>query len=683
MELSDGIKNIKGIGDKSEKLFNKLGIFSVEELLCFYPREYDVIGKIETVRDASERCASGGMAVLDVEPLSRPVVADAGKLKIVRCKMGDESGTVTAVWFNMPFMAKKLQAGGHRILRGRIARRGGNVEINHPRILTRKEYEDMAGRPMPIYGLTAGLTNNMVQKAVRAALNETDLGDDFLPAGIREENGLMDYKDAVARVHFPKDGNECVNAKKRLAFDEFFFFSLGLSMLKKNKHKKESNYRLDSFCLADRLIDSLKFRLTAGQEGAWRDIKRDLSSGFEMNRLIQGDVGSGKTIIAVLALLSAVEGGHQGAIMAPTEALAKQHCKTFEGLFEGLNVKLCLLVGSMSASEKKKARARIESKEADIIIGTHALIQENVVFADLALAVTDEQHRFGVRQRKSFSEKGAEPHMLVMSATPIPRTLAMILYGDLDASVIDSMPAGRLPIKNCAVDESYRPRAFKFIESQIAMGRQAYVVCPLIEESDGLDAQNVTDCSNMLRRALPPDVRIDVMHGRLSPSEKNDVMEKFFRHEIDVLVSTTVIEVGIDVPNATVMMIENAERFGLAQLHQLRGRVGRGGEQSYCIFMAKDASKETMERLSILENSNDGFYVAEQDLRLRGPGDFFGIRQSGMFDFKIADIYRDADMLKAANAAAEKFGEKDIMLLCRKHDWIKRKILSYSGDVSL
>ena len=402
-----------------------------------------------------------------------------------------------------------------------------------------------------------------------------------------------------------------------------------------------------------------------------------------MNRLIQGDVGSGKTIVSILALSAVVWQGHQGAIMVPTEVLAGQHYETFKQLLEPLGIRVGLLTGSMTAAGKRQVQEQIVRHEIDIVVGTHALIQEKVEYADLALVVTDEQHRFGVRQREEFFAKGKEPHMLVMSATPIPRTLAIILYGDLDVSVIRGLPHGRLPIQNCVVGTDFRPQSYRFITKEVAKGRQVYVICPMVEDSENMEAENVTDYVEMLRTAVPASVRIEMLHGRMKPAVKNEIMDTFARGEIDVLVSTTVIEVGINVPNATVMMVENAERFGLAQLHQLRGRIGRGTEQSYCIFMTGNPSKETKERLQVLVDTNDGFQVAEEDLKQRGPGDLFGIRQSGDLDFKLADIYQDAAILKQANEMATRFERTDIIELCKKYQGLREKLEQYTDDVFL
>jgi ATP-dependent DNA helicase RecG len=411
----------------------------------------------------------------------------------------------------------------------------------------------------------------------------------------------------------------------------------------------------------------------------WKEIKDDMASEYAMNRLIQGDVGSGKTILAVLALLMAVKNGYQASIMVPTEVLAKQHYRSFCSMLAEFDVSVCLLVGSMTAKEKNEAYDRIREHKVDIIVGTHALIQEKVVYNNLALVITDEQHRFGVKQREKLMTKGSSPHVLVMSATPIPRTLAIILYGDLDISIVDELPARRLPIKNCVVNTSYRPTAYRFIESQVAQGRQAYVICPMVEESEMIEAENVIDYAEQLKEAIPSNISVEYLHGKMKPKEKNSIMERFADGNIQVLVSTTVVEVGVNVPNATVMMVENSERFGLAQLHQLRGRVGRGEHQSYCIFVCGTGSREAKDRLEILNKSNDGFYIAEEDLKLRGPGDLFGIRQSGDLDFKIGNIYTDAAILKLAASAAKSLGEDEAEKIFTDNPHLEERILNQSS----
>lgn len=679
MQLSDSIREIKGIGEKSEKLFAKLGISTVEELLFFYPREYEIVENIRPINEVQE----GHIVVVSGTLGSKPRLQYVRNLKIVSTFLRDASGQLEVTWFNMTFIMKTLRMGTRYIMRGRVINKNGRYRLQQPKLLSEEEYHKLLKKLQPVYPLTAGLTNHAVSKAVGSALKEVDLTGDYLPLEMRKKYNLILRKQAVHAIHFPKDKEEYMQARRRLVFEEFFFFALALNQMKQGKHQKPSPYEMNMFELPEKLMGRLPFDLTDGQKRAWGDIRQDLTSGVVMNRLIQGDVGSGKTIVAVLALLACVENGHQGAIMVPTEVLAEQHLKTFQEYLEPFDIRVDLLVGSMTASQKRRVYEALEMGMTDIVIGTHALIQEKVHYKDLALVVTDEQHRFGVRQREEFSQKGLEPHMLVMSATPIPRTLAIILYGDLDISVIDVMPSDRLPIKNCVVGTSYRPKAYKFIEAQVRQGHQVYIICPMVEESENMEAENVTDYTDTMKGTLSPSIRVECLHGKMKAGAKNDIMERFAAGEIDVLVSTTVIEVGINVPNATVMMVENAERFGLAQLHQLRGRVGRGSAQSYCIFMAGNSSRETMERLNILGGSNDGFYVAEQDLKLRGPGDLFGIRQSGELNFALADIYQDAGILKDANEAAAMYTKDDILNLCKKYEGLRKRIMAYTDDIFL
>lgn len=651
MELNDSIIEIKGIGEKSEKLFNKLGISTVGELLCYYPREYEIFRHIESISGIVE----GRMVIIEGSLMSKPRTTRHGNLKIIECDIKDATGILRVVWFNMPFLMKTLHMGTKYILRGTVVNKNGILRLQQPKIISAQEYANSINKLFPVYSLTAGLTNNTVLKAVKNCIENTDFEKDFLPAALRKKYNLVLWKKAIQGIHFPKDKDECINARRRLVFDEFFDFFTAMKRLKKENTKEKSIFGFEDISIVKNIKERLPYVLTEGQDRALADIIGDVRSGFVMNRLIQGDVGSGKTIVAVIALALAVKNGYQGAIMVPTEVLAKQHYQSFCEILGSFDISIGMLIGSMTASQKKKEYEKIENGEIDIVVGTHALIQEKVVFKNLALVVTDEQHRFGVKQRETLFSKGKEPHMLVMSATPIPRTLAIILYGDLDVSVIDVMPKGRLPIKNCVVGTNYRNQAYKFMQKEIAAGHQVYIICPMVEESENMEAENVTDYTNMIENIMAPSIRIKALHGKMKASLKNEIMEQFAQHQIDILVSTTVIEVGINVPNATVMMIENAERFGLAQLHQLRGRVGRGDSQSYCIFMAGNPSKETMKRLRVLEESNDGFFVAKQDLKLRGPGDFFGIRQSGELNFALADIYQDADIMKMANEAAGEF----------------------------
>lgn len=654
MEMTDSIRQIKGIGEKMEKLFAKVGVHTVEELLHYYPREYEVVENFVPLAGLRE----GQTATVEVVLENTPKIHRVRNLKVLSVYAHDGSGRIMVTWFNMPYLLRQLQLGKKYIFRGKVIRRNGGLALNQPKILSEQEFYNLRGKWQPVYPLTEGLTNHAVTKAVAQALSDVKMIKEEYPLAMRREYGLTDHKSALRQIHFPVGKEEMLTARKRLVFEEFFGFMQELQALKSKRSLALSSYAIEDRGGCERLLSLLPYSLTAPQMRTFQEIQRDLASGTVMNRLVQGDVGSGKTVVAVLALLMVVENGYQGAIMVPTEVLAKQHMESFSEYLEPFGVKLQLLVGSMTAKKKREAYERIASGGIDIIVGTHALIQEKVVYQDLALVVTDEQHRFGVRQRENFAAKGMEPHMLVMSATPIPRTLAVILYGDLDISIIDELPADRLPIKNCVVGTFYRPKAYRFIEQQVAEGRQVYVICPMVEESEAVEGENVMEYTERLREELSDSITVEFLHGKMKAAQKNQVMEDFLAGEIQVLVSTTVVEVGINVPNATVMLIENAERFGLAQLHQLRGRVGRGKHQSYCIFMSGNDSKEAMERLQVLGKSNDGFYVAREDLRLRGPGDLFGVRQSGDVTFAIGDIFADADVLKLASEAAKRYGKE-------------------------
>lgn len=658
------IRELKGIGDKTEKLFLKLGIETVGDLLRYYPRSYDVYEEPVPVSELEE----GRTMTVEGALYGKVSVGGSPKMRVTTAHVKDLTGTLRVVWFRMPFLRNTLSKGGSILLRGRVVNKKGSLVMEHPEIFyPPSRYEEKLNTLQPVYALTAGLTNHAVMKAVRQAIGNLSLSRETLPEELRLKYGLAEYNYTVRGIHFPEDKEVFFHARKRLVFEEFLEFILALRQLKEGNEKLRNEYIIQKDERVDAFIRALPYELTDAQKKVWNEIEKNMRSETVMSRLIQGDVGSGKTIVAVLALMNTALNGYQAAMMAPTEVLARQHYETITSLFEtyGIPVKTVLLTGSMTTKEKRKAYDRIECGLAKIIIGTHALIQDRVIYDNLALVVTDEQHRFGVKQREAFSKKGGVPHVLVMSATPIPRTLAIILYGDLDISVIDELPADRIPIKNCVVDTGYRNTAYSFMKKQIAEGRQCYVICPMVEESEHMEAENVTDYAASLQEALGEDITVDYLHGKMRQAQKDMIMERFGRNESQVLVSTTVIEVGIDVPNATVMLIENAERFGLAQLHQLRGRVGRGKYQSYCIFMTASKAKETKERLDILNRTNDGFQIASEDLRLRGPGDLFGIRQSGLMNFKIADIYQDAKILQMANEAAD-------WLISENPDWLKK-----------
>ena len=669
---------IKGIGEKSVKLYQRIGIDNVGDLLRHFPKDYERYEAPKRINEISsgECCAVWGQVA------AVPISKKMRRLTVTTVRIKDETGALELVFFNMPFLCKLLKPGMHYVFRGRIQSRGPAYVMEQPKYYSSDAYHKLMGTLQPKYSLTKGLTNQAIQKSIRAAWKEFAFEEEYLPVEILKRADVMDGKEALYAIHFPTDKNNALAARKRLVFDEFFSFLLTLQKNKDFSQTVKNAYPMVETADTVRYVDALPFRLTKGQKKAWQEIREDLEGPHCMNRLVQGDVGSGKTIVAFLALLMTVANGFQGALMAPTEVLAVQHFENVKKDVENYHLAFrpVLLVGSMTAGEKRQQYEKIASGEANLIIGTHALIQEKVSYHNLALVVTDEQHRFGVRQRESLAGKGLCPHILVMSATPIPRTLAMILYGDLQISLIKDMPEGRLPIKNCVVGTSYRPKAYQFIEKQVACGHQAYVICPQVEEGEMDDLENVTDYAEKLRNALPSSCEVAYLHGKMKPADKNRIMEDFAANHVDVLVSTTVIEVGINVPNATVMMVENAERFGLAQLHQLRGRVGRGEDQSYCIFISSNESRETMERLNILNTSNDGFFVASEDLRLRGPGDLFGIRQSGEFAFRIGDVYNDADSLKLAAEIVETLMHDDPRLERPEHQRLKEHFLRSTAN---
>lgn len=660
------LSSLKGIGQKTEQLFTKAGITDTSQLPYYYPRSYDIYKEPVLISEIDE----DGIYTLYLSIASDVEVKPMKKLTITTVFAVDEQNErIKLTWFNMPFMKGALRRGYRYMVRGRVVCRGSLVSMEQPKLYTAAEYELKLHYIQPIYPLVKGLTNNMVTKAVTQyfAMQNNPEEMEYLPKELIERYELKPLYEAIKYIHFPRGINEMQESRKRLAFDEFFGFMMKLENLKSQRTYLENECMIHEGGYAARLISELPYQLTKPQRKAYDEMVADMSGKHVMNRLIQGDVGSGKTIIAVLALLNAVEAGFQGALMAPTEVLAKQHYDTVCELLKKheFPVTPVLLVGSMSASQKKKAHEQIKDGTADIIIGTNALIQEKVEYNNLGFVVTDEQHRFGVNQRGGLARKGGHPHVCVMSATPIPRTLAIILYGDLDISIINAMPVGRLPIKNAVVGEEYRPNAYRFIMNQAALGHQAYVICPMVEDNEISESENVTDYTVELRKNLP-GLTVEGLHGQMAADTKNDIMGRFAKGEIQVLVSTTVIEVGINVPNATVMLIENAEKFGLAQLHQLRGRVGRGNAQSYCIFVSTSKKEEAKQRLDIIGKSNDGFYIAEQDLKLRGPGDFFGIRQSGDMSFKLADIYTDADMLKKAKDCADYIIENNLQNTLKK-----------------
>ncbi len=670
------LTEIKGVGEKTAALFAKQGLVTAGDLLAYYPRDYEYFAPVQSVETAK----SGQVGVFSLVVTGKGSNVRAGRYQITNFRAADATGQMRLTYFNMPYLAKTMQSGSIHIFRGMVKQyQNGNLQLEQPKSYTPAEYEKLQGTFGPKYSLAQGMKNEQIAKLVKKVLGQYRFEDDEIPKEDLDRLGLMGYADAVREIHFPKSRESLLAARQRLVFDEFFAFIIAIRREKQADARLVSRRPMHMTEGPSKLMEKLPFKLTGGQIGAFKEIARDLTSPYVMNRLLQGDVGSGKTILAFLALLLCAENGRQGAMMAPTEVLAQQHMESMKELADTYDLPLrpVLLTGSVKGKARREVYAAIQNGDANVILGTHALIQESVSYHDLGLVITDEQHRFGVRQRESLAGKGEDVPVLVMSATPIPRTLAIILYGDLQVSQLTELPSNRLPIKNLAASGTDRQKIYRFIYKELQKGRQAYIICPAVEASDEpafnpytgapdeTKLQNVTDYTEEIRKIFPEGVTIQSLHGRMKPAEKAKIMEDFAAHRTDILVSTTVIEVGINVPNASVILIENAERFGLSQLHQLRGRVGRGSEQSYCVFLYSEHLEKKPKRLEILEHSNDGFYIAEEDLKLRGPGDMFGTRQSGEMGFHLADIYEDAGTMQKAAAYVDEVLARDASYMPR------------------
>ena len=662
MNTSTPITELRGVGPKTAALLRSKNLNTLGDLAQYYPSRYDEYSMICSLSAVRE----GETAAVLLTVIGRGSVIRAGGRTLCHFRAGDATGDCRLTFYNMPYIVKSLPPASQRVFRGVIKKTSkGGIYMDQPSVFQIQEYKALSGRLMPVYPLFSGIKARQMSALVQKALDALPPFDDYLSQKERAELSLIERDEAMRAIHAPSGRAQLGSARNRLIFDEFFYFILAIRKQKRDNDVMVNDRPLEDDPLPDELVRRLPYSLTGAQQRAFEEIRRDLTGGAVMSRLLQGDVGSGKTIIAFLALILCSANKRQGALMAPTEVLATQHMRALTELADtySLPIHPVLMTGSVKGKARRTAYEQIASGEADIVIGTHALIQEAVKYHDLGLVVTDERHRFGVRQRESLTGKGEQVPVLVMSATPIPRTLAIILYGDLQISVLDEMPPGRLPIKNLAIDDTNRARVFRFIMGQIREGRQAYIICPEVEEGENSTLQNVTDYAKRLQRAVPDGVSVDMLHGRMKPAEKNEIMERFIRHETDILVSTTVIEVGIDVPNASVILIENAERFGMSALHQLRGRVGRGKWQSYCIFMytkgaGGDPGKKPR-RLEILEHNNDGFVIAEEDLKMRGPGDLFGERQSGDLGFILADIYEDNRIMQKAAAYVDEVLARD------------------------
>ncbi len=672
MDWNSPVQELKGIGEQRQKKLQRLGIFTVEDLLTHYPREYKDRSQIMKIAELQEGEVTPFLAQVKEEGQN----SRHGRLIYTRMRVYDETGFVWVVWYNQPYMKNALKIGEWYLFTGKLQEKYKKKEVLSP------EYERIGdnfagGRILPVYPSVDGLSQKMLRTLMEQALAQVggSLREE-LPFWLRKNYQLAERNFSVENIHFPKTEQSFYDARRRLVFEELFLLQTALYRLKRTLESSGEGIKLKKKKALQDGEALLPFPLTGAQRRVLQEIAGDMSSGKVMNRLVQGDVGSGKTAVAMLAAYWAVQNGYQAAMMAPTEVLAQQHAASFREIFASAGIEIVLLTGSLSAKEKRERLAKIASGQAQIVIGTHAVIQKGVDFHRLALAITDEQHRFGVRQRSLLADKGESVHTLVMTATPIPRTLALILYGDLDISIIDVLPPGRKPIDTSAVDSRYHERIYAFLQKEVAQGRQAYVICPMIEENEKLEVQSVLQYAAELAEKLP-ELRIACVHGKLKPKEKQAVMQAFAAGEIDVLVATTVIEVGVNVPNASVMLIENAERFGLAQLHQLRGRVGRGSEKSYCILVSDSKAKVARERLKIMTKCEDGFLLSEKDLQLRGPGEFFGIRQHGLPELKIADLSRDLPILKEAQKAATELLAHDGELREEEHGLLRERLSGY------
>lgn len=657
MLLNDSVTEIKGIGAKKAQTLNNLGIFTVNDLIEHFPRDYEDRSQVKDIADLTENEENTFFALVSAVPENVHI----RKMTVTKVKLSDSTGSVNAVWYNQPFIKNALKKDEEYIFTGVYKKNGYRREVSSPEFEKAGTDKEIlgGGRIVPVYPLTSGISQKVLRSLIKTTLDavKTQLPE-FLPLDMRKKYMLCERNFAISNIHFPENDESFFIARKRLVFEELFVLQTALFILK-GTAKRNDGIVFKTKGISEESEKAFGFGFTKAQKKVILEICADVSKGIPMNRLIQGDVGSGKTAVAMTAALMAVKNGYQAALMAPTEVLASQHYESFKEFFDKFGIKVCLLKGSLKKKEKEAVKELISTGEADVIVGTHAIIQEDVEFKKLGLVITDEQHRFGVKQRNVLSEKGINAHVMVMTATPIPRTLALILYGDLDVSVIDELPPGRQHIDTFAVNSSYHQRAYGFIRKEVENGRQAYMVCPMIEENDAIEAKSVMQMIDEVSQTDFKGLSVAVLHGKMKADEKERIMKDFAENKIQILISTTVIEVGINVPNATIMLIENAERFGLSQLHQLRGRVGRGKYQSYCILVTDSKSEVTKERMKVMKKTNDGFEISETDLKLRGPGEFFGTRQHGVPQLKIANLYKDADILSQAQAAAKELNRNE------------------------
>lgn len=667
MDLHCNVAELHHVGEHRAKKLNSLGIITAKDLLTHFPREYD---------DRSNLCKIKDLVLNEENTFIAWVKGQGENIRIknmifTRIKLYDETGSIFAVWYNQIYMKKAFTERTKYLFTGKLQKKYGNLEISSPEY---EKAESALNQIVPIYPSVNGLSQKIWRKLIGEVLNQTK-GQlkEGLPFWIRKQYFLCECNFAIENIHFPETQEKFFQARRRLVFEEFFLLQLGLLLMKQTLQEGKKGIIMKKKSSIVEFQKKLPFTLTNAQKNVLLEIKEDMITGKVMNRLIQGDVGSGKTAVAMIIAYWTIQNGYQAALMVPTEVLAEQHYQSFCEIFGPLGIKTVLLSGSLTAKQKRIVLEEIAEGKAHMILGTHAMIQKNVVFSKLGLVITDEQHRFGVRQRGALSEKGKNPHVLVMTATPIPRTLALILYGDLDISIIDELPPGRKKIDTLAVTPSYRERIYNFIKKHADVGLQSYIICPMIEENEKMEVQAVLSYTEELQQKIA-GYHISCVHGKMKAKEKQQIMEAFSKGEIDILVSTTVIEVGINVPNAVIMLIENAERFGLAQLHQLRGRVGRGSEKSYCILINEGKSKIAKQRMNVMTKSSDGFVISEMDLKLRGPGEFFGTKQHGLPELKIGNLYKDIAILKEAQKAAQELLQKDKYLELSEHEQLKKQV---------
>ena len=652
IDLKKDVKYVKGVGPNRVQLLNKLGIFTLEDLITYYPRTYEDRSKPKSLLE----CIDGEEALIEVIAISKMIESKFSRKTMQKIMIRDNTSSAEAIWFNQTYLKSKFTVGKKYRMYGKIEKKYGKIIIASP-VFDEYGSTQNTGRIIPIYPLTYQLSQNTLRKIIENAMNEV-YGNlpETLPQYIIKTNRILGINDAIKTIHFPQELKDFKIARKRLVFEELLITQLSLMSLKNRDVLEEKGIKFSSEYKIEDFVKRFSFQLTNAQLRVLREIEKDMESEKMMNRLLQGDVGSGKTAVAMSAAYKAVKSGYQAAIMAPTAILATQHLENFDKMLTELGIKSALLISGITKKKKEEILKKLKDGEIDILIGTHALLEDNVEFKNLGLVVTDEQHRFGVRQRNKIAKKGSNgqnPDVLVMSATPIPRTLALILYGDLDISIIDELPPNRKKIETFAVTKRMQERVDNFIEKQIKEGRQAYIVCPLVEESEESDLKSVVELAKKYQTEIFPQYKVSYLHGKMKAKEKDEIMLQFKNHEIDILISTTVIEVGVDVPNSNIMVIEDAQRFGLAQLHQLRGRVGRGEYQSYCILKYEGNGENIKKRMKVMCETNDGFKISEKDLELRGSGDFFGTMQHGLPEFKIANLFEDMPILQQVQQVAQ------------------------------